>query len=80
MTKLNVDIQTAAHDEMSTKNGAVVVIEPSTGNVLALSLIHIFRNSILKAMIWMTWEISSAICLEECFMAEAEIQGGAAIR
>ena len=40
----------------------------------------VIRNSILKAMIWMTWEISSAICLEECFMAEAEIQGGAAIR
>ncbi len=40
----------------------------------------VIRNSILKAVIWMTWEISSAICSEECFMAEAEIQGGAAIR
>lgn len=36
VTTLNVDIQTAAHDALSTKNGAVVVIEPSTGNVLAL--------------------------------------------
>lgn len=40
----------------------------------------VIRNSILKAVIWMTWEISSEICSEECFMAEAEIQGGAAIR
>ena len=36
VTTLNVDIQTAAHDALSTKNGAVAVIEPSTGNVLAL--------------------------------------------
>ena len=48
-------------------------------STISTDLLH-FRNSILKAMIWMTWEISSAICLEECFMAEAEIQGGAAIR
>ena len=36
VTTLNVDVQTAAHDALSTRNGAVAVIEPSTGNVLAL--------------------------------------------
>ena len=36
VTTLDVDLQTAAHDALSTRKGAVVVIEPSTGNVRAL--------------------------------------------
>mgnify|MGYP005759344273 FL=1 len=36
VTTLDVDLQTAAHDALSTREGAVIVIEPSTGNVRAL--------------------------------------------
>lgn len=36
VTTLDARLQTAAHDALSTKKGAVVVLEPSTGNVLAL--------------------------------------------
>lgn len=36
VTTLDVKLQTAAHDAMGTQTGAVVVLEPSTGNVRAL--------------------------------------------
>lgn len=36
VTTLDVELQTVAHDALGTKKGAVVVIEPSTGNVRAL--------------------------------------------
>ena len=36
VTTLDVDLQTAAHDALGTREGAVIVIEPSTGNVRAL--------------------------------------------
>ena len=36
VTTLDVDLQVAAHDALGTRTGAVVVIEPSTGNVRAL--------------------------------------------
>lgn len=36
ITTLDVKLQTAAHDALGTQKGAVVVIEPSTGNVRAL--------------------------------------------
>ena len=36
VTTLDVKLQTAAHDALSTRKGAVIVMEPSTGNVRAL--------------------------------------------
>lgn len=36
ITTLDVTLQTAAHDALGTQRGAVVVMEPSTGNVRAL--------------------------------------------
>lgn len=36
VTTLDVDLQTAAHDALGDRKGAVVVLEPSTGNVRAL--------------------------------------------
>ncbi len=36
VTTLDVDLQTAAHDALGDQKGAVVVLEPSTGNVRAL--------------------------------------------
>lgn len=36
VTTLDVDLQTAAHDALGTQKGAVVVLEASTGNVLAM--------------------------------------------
>lgn len=36
VTTLDVELQTAAHDALGDKKGAVIVLEPSTGNVRAL--------------------------------------------
>ena len=36
VTTLDVDLQTAAHDALGTRKGAVVVMEPATGNIRAL--------------------------------------------
>ena len=36
VTTLDVDLQTAAHDALSKRNGAVIVMEPSTGNIRAM--------------------------------------------
>lgn len=36
ITTLDVELQTAAHDALGTQKGAVIVMEPSTGNVRAL--------------------------------------------
>lgn len=36
VTTLDVELQTVAHDALGTQKGAVVVMEPSTGNVRAL--------------------------------------------
>lgn len=36
VTTLDVELQTVAHDALSTRKGAVIVMEPSTGNVRAL--------------------------------------------
>ncbi len=36
VTTLDVKLQTVAHDALSTRKGAVIVMEPSTGNVRAL--------------------------------------------
>ena len=36
VTTLDVDLQTAAHDALGDQKGAVVVLEPATGNVRAL--------------------------------------------
>lgn len=36
ITTLDVELQTVAHDALGTQKGAVVVMEPSTGNVCAL--------------------------------------------
>ena len=36
VTTLDVDLQTAAHDALGERKGAVIVLEPSTGNVRAL--------------------------------------------
>lgn len=36
VTTLDVKLQTVAHDALGTKKGAVIVMEPSTGNVRAL--------------------------------------------
>ncbi|MBS6395698.1 MAG: penicillin-binding protein 2 [Clostridiales bacterium] len=36
VTTLDVELQTIAHDALSTHKGAVIVMEPSTGNVRAL--------------------------------------------
>lgn len=35
-TTLNVDLQNAAYEALGDKNGAVIVTEPSTGNILAM--------------------------------------------
>ena len=36
VTTLDVDLQTVAHDALGTHQGAVIVMEPSTGDVLAM--------------------------------------------